>query len=80
MAKNLKVDNPMLTPVIPLRRPSIEPAEKSENMCSCGCGEYINRGMDSYIEIDDMIFDTDYCVTNYFIKAAGGRRVYGGAC
>lgn len=55
-------------------------AQKSDNLCKCGCGHEINRGLDSYIIIDDMLFWDDSCVTDHFIKDAGGRRVYGGAC
>lgn len=75
MAKRKEdLENPMVvTPIF--THPSFR-----RNACKCGCGEVIDPGMDSYVEIDDMIFSSDYCVTNYFIKEAGGRRVYGGAC
>lgn len=75
MAKRREdLENPMLTQIIPFRRPS------NETICKCGCNCEINKSMDSYIIIDGYYFAEDACVTDFFIKEAGGRRVYGGAC
>jgi len=74
MAKNLNIDNPMLTQVIPFRQPI--------NVLRCaweGCNEPIHT-MDGYLLIDDMTFCCDTCAAEYFMKDAGGHRVYGGAC
>lgn len=81
MAKHPKeIENRLLTPIIPFKRP--EPTQESSNavICKCGCGCEINTSMDSYVIIDGDLFLDDGCVTNHFIKEAGGRRVYGGAC
>lgn len=78
MAKKIEdLRNPKPTLVIPFKTPN---APESDNLCKCGCGQEINLGLDSYIIIDDMLFWDDSCVTDHFIKDAGGRRVYGGAC
>lgn len=80
MAKNRReIENPILTLIEPHKRYR-EPNPKQENICKCGCKKEIAPGFDSYIIIDDMMFWSDECVTDYFIKEAGGRRVYGGAC
>lgn len=85
MAKHPKeIENRVLTPVIAFKRPEStpEPTQESSNavICKCGCGCKINTSMDSYVIIDGDLFLDDGCVTNHFIKEAGGRRVYGGAC
>ena len=82
MAKRKEeIENLMITPVIPLRRPTIEERSKHISGCRCHyCNDRITTSMDDYIIIDDMTFCCDEHVTEHFIKEAGGRRVYGGAC
>ncbi|MNJ53939.1 hypothetical protein D3C77_493580 [compost metagenome] len=78
MAKRREeIENPILTPVITFRRPD---SVVNETPCKCGCRAKINCSMDDYIIIDGEFFADDYCVTDHYIKEAGGRRVYGGAC
>lgn len=88
MAKRREdIENPILTQIIPLRRPSIEETSKLEERakreagvrCEC-CNERVYTMMDDHVIVDTMYFCDDHCVTDYFIKEAGGRRVYGGAC
>ena len=81
MAKRREeIENRILTPVIPLKRPSIEePIRLVTTRCET-CRDRIYTNEDNYIIIDDMLFCSDEHVTDFFINAAGGRRVYGGAC
>lgn len=83
MAKNRQeIENRILSPLIPLRRPSIEqPSRLVTTRCeSASCRDRIDTFNEDYIVIDDMLFCSDQCVTDFFISSAGGRRVYGGAC
>ncbi|OZB90092.1 hypothetical protein [Paenibacillus sp. XY044] len=73
MAKNLRdIENPMLAPVVPLNSLPVR-------FCTCGCRDQINIYHDEYIVIDGDFFSTDRCVSNFFIKEAGGHRYDGGA-
>ncbi len=83
MAKSKEeIENRIVAPVIPLRRPSIEET-KTANIgmrCSC-CNERIYNLLDDYIFIDeDTLFCSDHCAAEFYINDAGGHRVYGGAC
>jgi hypothetical protein len=83
MAKRKEeIENRIITPVIPLRRPSIDqPSRLVTTRCESEiCQDHIDTFNDDYIVIDDMLFCSDKCVTDFFIKSAGGRRVHGGAC
>jgi hypothetical protein len=73
-----EIENRMLTPVFTFKPK--KPAPSNLKQCKCGCGNLIDAGMDSYIIIDEDLFYDDPCVVTHFIKEAGGRRVYGGAC
>lgn len=76
MAKRREdIENPMV--VIPLKRPVIHPRHVCENEM---CNDPIYKSFDSYLEIDDMMFCSDRCAADHYIKEAGGRRVHGGAC
>lgn len=78
-----EIENRILTPIIPLRRPSIENETKHEvgNRCAWeGCRGRIYTLLDSYLEIDGQLFCSDTCAAEHYMKDAGGRRVYGGAC
>jgi len=77
MAKIL--ENPILSPTqISTHKRFRSPVPAT--ICKCGCKCSIDTCSDSYIIIDGDLFLDDGCVTDYFIKEAGGRRVYGGAC
>lgn len=82
MAKHRReIENPMLTTVIPLRRPSIDEYKPVKVGTRCEwCNERVYTALDDHIIIDDMYFCCDEHVTDYFIANAGGRRVHGGAC
>ena len=83
MAKRKEeIENRIITPVIPLRCPNIEqPSRLVTTRCESGsCRGRIDTYNDDYIIVDDMLFCSDQCVTDFYISAAGGRRVYGGAC
>lgn len=82
MAKRREdLENRILTPVITLRRPSIDEVKPLRVGTRCQtCNERVYTELDSYIIIDDMHFCCDEHVTDHFIREAGGRRVYGGAC
>jgi hypothetical protein len=76
VAKHPKeIENRVVTP-FPFKRPESTNAV----VCKCGCGCEINTSIDSYIIVDGDLFLDDGCVTNWVLKEAGGRRVYGGAC
>lgn len=80
MAKRREeVENPMLTPVIPLKRPEEYKATRIGTRCET-CNERIYPLLDSYLIVDDMYFCCDEHAADHYMKAAGGRRVYGGAC
>lgn len=84
MAKHRReIENQMLTPVIPLRRPTIDEPVRQLVTTRCEnawCRDRIDTFNDDHIIIDGMLFCNEYCVTDFFISAAGGRRVPGGAC
>lgn len=82
MAKSKQeIENRIITQVIPLRRPDIGEVKSFPVGTRCQtCNERVLTDLDSYIIIDDMYFCCDEHVTDYFIREAGGRRVYGGAC
>ncbi|MCM3703776.1 hypothetical protein [Paenibacillus macerans] len=69
--------------VIKLQRPSIEEVGTVELVPRCaweGCRNKIYTLLDDYLEIDDMLFCSDRCAVEHYMKEAGGRRVHGGAC
>lgn len=73
MAKNLReVENPMIAPTVSLNSLPVR-------FCACGCREKIHLYNDSYIVIDNDFFADDRCVTDFYIKEAGGHRYDGGA-
>ncbi len=83
MAKSKQeIENRIVAPVIQLRRPSVEETKKvSVGMRCRSCNERIYDLLDDYIEIDEeTLFCSDHCAAEFYIKDAGGRRVYGGAC
>lgn len=82
MAKRKEdIENPIVMHVIPFKRPTIEEAPKVVDGIRCpACGDRVYDQLDDYVIVDEMYFHDDHCVTDYFIKEAGGRRVHGGAC
>lgn len=80
MAKRKEeIENPILTQVITFRRPDDAPVRYVDKRCET-CRDRIDTFGDDYIIIDDMLFCSDRHVTDFYIGAAGGRRVHGGAC
>lgn len=65
-----EIENPM---VLPTHQPDVPITYRT---CTCGCRTDIALGYDDHIVIDDEVFATEECVSEFFIHECGGQKVY----